>query len=234
MVVLPEILPDQRVVFVGKTGAGKTFLAHSLLIDVNRLLVLDAKGTLFHDDWNLEKWTGNHKAMQTVDEPFRIRVPFPIDGDWSPYLWEAYNARNCTIYIDEVYGVEKGTNPSDALRACITRGRELGIGVWSATQRPASIPMIVLSESDWIFEFQLRLDVDRKRIADIIGKEALEPLSGHEVIVYHDSMETPIKFAKVNINITQKNQVEETLSFREKVAKVFSARDNKKKEIQNV
>lgn len=200
MVRLPDIHPDQRVTFVGRTGAGKTYLARSLLSNVDRLFVLDAKGTLNVPDWNLEPYDETtDEEIGNPDFTFRYRIPAPLDGDWEPYLWQAYYARNCTVYIDEVYGVESGTKPSKAMQACITRGRELGVGVWCSTQRPSYIPLIILSEADWIFEFQLRIEEDKKRIASMIGRMAMKQLHGHEVIVFNDAMDKPIFFRQAKV-----------------------------------
>lgn len=198
---MPSIYPDQRVVFVGRTGSGKTYLARALLADVKRLFVFDAKGTLAKEEWALTEYDESAvKDYYDVQTEFRVRIPTPIDGDWQPYLWDAYNVRNCTVYIDEVYGVESGTKPTEAMRAVITRGRELGIGVWSATQRPSYIPLIILSEADWIFEFQLRMLDDRKRIASLIGREGLRELKNHQFIAFNDAMNEPIFFNQAKVS----------------------------------
>ena len=207
MAKLEPVLPDNRVAFVGRTGSGKTYLARALLNDVDRLIVLDAKGTITGPEWRVEDFDGASRALRNPDSEFRLRVPAPINGDWEPFLWAAYEAENCTVYIDEVYGVETGTKPSNALRACITRGRELGIGVWAATQRPSQIPLIILSEADWIFTFQLRLDVDRKRMAELIGPAALDPLSGHNVVVYNDKLEKPVRYRSIVVRESAKPTV---------------------------
>ena len=73
------------------------------------------------------------------------------------------------LYVDEVYAYATGTYVPEGLFACITRGRSRGVGGIFATQRPALIPLVILSESDVAYVFRLRLDQDRKRIRDTFG-----------------------------------------------------------------
>ena len=133
----------------------------------------------------------------------------PRDGDWDPYIDAVMERENITLYIDEVYGVVQGRNATDALRAVITRGRELGIGVWSATQRPKDIPLIVISEADWFFMFQLRVEGDRKRMAEFMapidagggyeyGVDEIH-LRDHNVIAFNDSWDYSRLYRRINI-----------------------------------
>lgn len=192
-----SIKPSDRVAFVGKTGSGKTYLAKGLLSSVQRLIVLDAKGTL--GDW-VPNFDNDLEKKLMNGEMVRARIPAPIGGDWDDILWKCYEAGNVTIYIDEVYGISEGSKPSDALRAVITRGRELGIGVWSSTQRPSWIPLIILSECEWVFTFQLRLMEDKRRMASIIGPTAYYPLRSHNVIVYNDQWDDTMIYKQAIID----------------------------------
>lgn len=160
---------DERVAYVGKTGSGKTFAAERVTGPLPRLVVLDPKGMLA-GKWNLRDWDNKEAKKLQRGEPCRIRVPAPYGGDWEPYMDAVYRAGRVCLYIDEVYGVvPPGHNPSPSFTACYTRGRELGIGVHAATQRPSKIPLFVLSEAEWTFCFRLKLKIDRKRMEETIG-----------------------------------------------------------------
>lgn len=189
---------NSRVAFVGKTGSGKTYAARLLTASLPRLIVFDPKGTLY-EGWNLEEWNDRTAKQLEKGKPVRLRVPAPIDNRWEPYFETCYYAGDCTVYIDELYGVLDGSRPGDYLRALYTRGRELNIGVWAATQRPSWVPLFALSEADWIFLFRLQMAVDRKRMAEIMGETAQRrELKNHEVLVYHQSWERPRYYDRVN------------------------------------
>lgn len=186
--MLIEVASDERAIIVGQTGSGKTFMARQLLADAKRLVVLDPKGMLrspveyedpedSYEDWHLEEWSDAGAKRLAGDGPIRLRVPSPLDGDWSDVLWTVYRAGNCMLYIDEIYGVvPPGRRPPDALNAIYTRGRELGIGAIGCSQRPTWIPLTLISESYWFFCFRLMQDADRRRMAEFMGPSVLNQI----------------------------------------------------------
>lgn len=182
---------DERVAIVGRTGAGKTYLAERLVRGLSRLVVIDPKGTLA--SWGLDDWSTTVRRELRRGEPVRARVVYPLDGDFEPVLAEIYEAGNITVYIDEVYGiVPPGSRPGPYFTALYTRGRELGIGVWAATQRPTWVPLFVLSEADWLFVFKLQLDEDRRRLAEILGGDVLRPITDrHGMWIYNVHWDRP-------------------------------------------
>jgi hypothetical protein len=173
---VPEVTVSwaDRLALCGKTGSGKTFLARALTAPVRRLLVLDPKGTLNRPDWRLQDWTPKAAREMERGKAGRLRVPYPFerDGDWSYWLQWAYSIGNVLVYIDEMYGVvEPYKRPSAALMALYTRGRELGIGTWAATQRPSAVPIVMFSEAEWLYQFRLLNPDDLKRVASWMGSE---------------------------------------------------------------
>lgn len=173
---------NQRAFIAGKTGSGKTFFARYLLQSAKRLVVLDPKGMLTREEdpgWNLTDWSAKGRKLLMSGEPCRLRVPYPQDGDWSSFVKDVFEARNVTLYIDEMYGVvSPGKTPPvlEWLVACWTRGRQLGVGVIVATQRPMWVPLFAMSEADWFFIFRLSLEEDRKRLASFMGPSAMYPI----------------------------------------------------------
>jgi hypothetical protein len=126
-------------------------------------------------------------------EPGRFRILPPIVDDltdWYEQLFAVlYATGDLTLYIDEAYAVvPPGTRAGKWLSALYTRGRELGIGVWTSTQRPTWVPLFMLSEADWFMVFRLNLKADRERLASLVGASPgiLNPIPDpHGFWLYH-------------------------------------------------
>ncbi len=201
-----KIEPYERVAFVGKTQSGKTHAAGILLGGVRRLIVIDPKGKLSNIararadkySWQLTEWEsregGTVRAAMERGEAGRLRVPAPLSGNYESVFRWAYGLENVTVYIDEMYGTETGTRPGQWLNALYTRGAEMGIGVWAATQRPANVPVVMFSESEWTFLFRLTKPDDQKKMEQEIGPLARRKLHPREFLLYHDQFDNPIYY----------------------------------------
>ncbi len=202
------------------TGTGKTYLARHLTAKIPRLVIIDTKGTL--RDWNTIAWEQGHGKLKS-SEPIRLRVQPPIDvKSINEYLdnvfLTCYRAGNLTVYIDEVYGVTPpGSSVMPSLFGLYTRGRELGIGVFSASQRPSWLPLVAISESEHFFEFRLQLADDRKRMAAFMGEEVLNtPNDPHgfyyyragdaDSVYYSKLEEDSLKLKTISAQKQEKNQ----------------------------
>lgn len=190
-VKIPPIKSDERVAFVGKTGSGKTYAAGALASGLSRLVVVDPKGLLY-GEWGLQEESRAGWKDVLNGRPVRMRIPEPYDMDYDKLLRKLMGAGPLTIYLDEVYGVMEQSGKHLGLRALYTRGREWGLGVWAAFQRPRWIPRYCLSEAEWIFCFRLQDDDDRKTVAGVIGPAAREQLTGYQFWMYNQRWERPI------------------------------------------
>lgn len=182
---------DSRFAFVGKTGSGKTTLAGYLLQPAKRLVVFDPKGTLY-GRWRLVDADARKLRLLRRGDDVRLRIgPESEYSDALELVLEAGMRKPLTVYVDETYGLLRNGRAPDGLIALATRGREHGIGLWIATQRPSWIPLHLLSEAEWFAQFRLQLTEDRKRMASLIGSEALQPIQGHDFLLYHIEWEHP-------------------------------------------
>ena len=191
-----KIEQGEHVFVAGRTGSGKTFLVKKYLENAKyKVFVLDLKKTL---DWqgipdrniayvnkleNIRK-TGKRK---TVYQPIWEEInPETIDE----FFKLIYKEEDCIVWVDELMAIGNAVKFPDWYKACLTRGRELGISVWSCTQRPATIPIISISEASHLFIFDLNMKKDRQRIAEIAGHGAFMQRPGKFVFWYFDTRKT--------------------------------------------
>lgn len=160
---------DERVVFVGATGSGKTELAKHLLRRLNRVVVLDPKHT-----FRLEGFTRRKtlpilgKRFQTIYRPDRND-----DGRLADFLDDLLRLKHVTIYVDELQSlVLRFPEATEVLTDIVRVGRERFVSVWSSMQRPKRVPIFFLSEAEAIFMFNLRRLEDRLYMSEYVGDMA--------------------------------------------------------------
>lgn len=176
------IKPNEHVFIAGRTGSGKTFLARNYLAGYENVVVLDTKGTLTWEEAE-EVTVVTHLADISRAETGKI-IYRPV---WEELAEEFYNAffrwcyerGNTIVWVDEVMSVCPNAHRiPEFYKAILTRGRELNVAAWSITQRPANIPLVIMSESTHFFVFDLNLEEDRKRLTEITGMIELSKKPG--------------------------------------------------------
>lgn len=159
-----------RAAFVGQTGSGKTTLARFMLMPRPYVVVFDAKGLI---DWPNYRVCTHLSELTEAKENRLIYKPVYEELQDEEIRDEAfewiYLRKNTTLYIDEIYAWSKGDVYPWHLGACLTRGRERGIQVFIATQRPSRVPQVMFSESEHVYCFNLKMPQDRERMRDITG-----------------------------------------------------------------
>jgi len=168
--------PSDRALFAGQTGSGKTTLARELLSHREYVVVLDGKGTI--------DWPGYERAttLQHLYDSHPEKQPRLIfrpdyatlanERAMDDFFRWVYDRRRTTLYVDETASVTRGDIFPFHYGACLMRGRERGVEVWSATQRPMRIPIIAQSEAEHAYIFRLRMPQDRQRIEQTTGIDA--------------------------------------------------------------
>lgn len=189
--------PDQRLLIVGATGTGKTTLAKQILLPYKPLIVIDSKCT-----YGGKGGTPGYEMVTSPAGLKRIRasvthIQYRPDerhqnaSDYDEvYKW-CYRRQEIMVYTDEAFLVHHGSYAPDYLRACVTCGRELGIGMVTGTQRPRGIDLRLLTEAEIFISFDLRHRDDRKRMAEMGGEEFMTRPPRHAFWVWRAGDETP-------------------------------------------
>lgn len=183
---LKNLMPSrtERMLIVGTTGCGKTTLADHLLeaAKYETILVIDPKcmfgGKKGKEGYEMVRSPAQLRRMRKGDHRIQFRPDEKHSTVWDydeVYRW-AYRRRDVMVYTDETFAVMNRSYSPDGLRACITQGRELGVGMIFATQRPKGIDLRILTESEVFAMFALRHKDDRKRVAEFMGEEVMSPL----------------------------------------------------------
>jgi len=178
---------DQHVFIAGMTGSGKSHLARAYLSVFPRVVKLDTKGEAL-DDIRKKKnpWPQVDPKKLVIVQRLDDVIDADADGypkiiycptfdELEPNMYNeffkwAYFRKNITVWVDELMEVtDSPHNILPYLKAILTRGRSRDTAAWMCTQRPLGIPPLCISQSFHIFAFDLNIDQDRKKIADVTG-----------------------------------------------------------------
>jgi len=201
---MAEIKDSHHVFIAGTTGSGKTFLAKTYLAGSDKpVFVLDTKRTF---EWEqipdkqliicnrleqIPNATANYKYII-----YRPEFDEQTQEFFNSFFKYCFQLRNCTVYVDEAMQV--CPNPykmPEYYKAILTQGRELNVNVWSASQRPSNIPVLIMSESAHWFIFRLNAPADRKKLIDYTGYDEFDEILPQYVFLYYDtnSIKMPVK-----------------------------------------
>jgi hypothetical protein len=202
-----SIRAGDRCFIVGTTGSGKTYLAEKLLSVRADVVVVDPKHGF---EWETHTY-GKGVTTEDFREVVRHEGPAPLIYRPSlsecalgiPWFWVwVWNRTNTIAYVDEVTAITTPTKIPYEFARCIQMGRSKQIGVWCGTQRPARVPIVILSEAEHDFIFRLRNPADSKRMAEYSDPAILaDPARGHDFWYYGDRDQVLLKTDAKHIRI---------------------------------
>lgn len=163
-----QIKNNERVIFLGTTGSGKTVLAKRFLARLSRVLVIDPKHT-----FTLPGFTRT-KEVPLFTHNFRIIFrPSRADDDrLADLIYRLNKQKDVTIYVDELSTLAESPFFKQAVieLADVARtGRERKVALWMSVQRPRRTPRIFFSEAEVFFQFKLKSGEDRDYISEFLG-----------------------------------------------------------------
>lgn len=159
----------------GATGTGKSKLAEFLVNDPHKRwsIVYDPKHSRTLGQWENQTIIYDWPELQDSEARRIIYRPSLEEAEDKAaelafFRW-VYEQQHVRIYVDECSALLGDSRPNFYLKGCLTRGRELGVSVLAATQRPVSLPLITMTEASRFYVFRLNMEEDRERITKITG-----------------------------------------------------------------
>lgn len=165
--------PGQHVTLLGPTNAGKTTLAYQLLGETTHEKLPGVVLVMKPRDKTVEKWNkelGYRKVRAWPPAPsiWQPRRPpgytvwpkhtFNPDIDderlysvFRSTILDSYRRGDRVIFADELLGLTNDLNLKTEVRAVLTRGRSMGVGFWTSSQRPFDVPLYAYNQASHLF-----------------------------------------------------------------------------------
>lgn len=198
---LNQIKNDEHVFISGITGSGKTYWIETYLAGANWVLKLDTKGESL-----IKISQGEHPWIQVNNDDLVIYTDFQSltghnwkrktkviycpdfeeldDSNFLPefFKWAYFKFNNpnepFVLWVDELKDVVP--NPQSMpryLKAFYSKGRFFKSVIYGASQEPAHLHSMVMSQATHIISFDLPMLTHRKKLSEMSGAgEFLQPL----------------------------------------------------------
>lgn len=183
----------KRIAVFGMSGSGKTELAHSLLKNRKRVLVVDPKGSFAKKDEyeELKHFSQIKPFLEDMgDGAFRaVYMPEALQGPkrlstlgsmlldlQSEYFWtDGEKGQEITLVVDELHDLFPLGLPGGlpGFAEVCTKGRESGINVIGISQSPSSVHQKFRANLNMVAAFEFSFINDRKAIARAMEDEAV-------------------------------------------------------------
>lgn len=181
---IPTIRGDQRALFIGKTGSGKSYLARYMLKVARskgwRIVIIDPKRDWMGRSTKRRKFA--EKPPGTIDNPvlvseFRPEIAVQIiqPAAWSDevgrFLMAIMATGNTIIYFDELTQLVTANFVPIEFAIPFTQGRSVNVACWAGTQRPVGLPRLVKDQASIIFLFRVTSYKDREVLGPYMSVE---------------------------------------------------------------
>ncbi len=199
---------DERAIFIGGTGSGKTNLAMEMASHYNKVIYIDTQNNLkpkhaytllttlnefywlwaFKQDKHiLYRPKREHRNKHSFNKLFKMLSSWGKPKNKKTDLYP----NPFLIYIDDAYALGHGIhNFPDMTIEIATQDRQKGIGLWVACQRPVNIPVPLRTECAYYYIFYLSYDDDIDEISKYgRPKKALKELIQNDLILDHSFIE---------------------------------------------
>lgn len=203
-----EVKPDERAAAIGQSGSGKTFLSlrliHRVILRNGNLALIDPKRLLeIPKTWDIKVYDNADKILREKPKQFCYR-PKPADlrnfDAYDKVYRYCYNLGNIFVYSDDMVGIVHRSKWPDYLQICYQMGRQKKVAMLSAFQRPAHVPLFLMSEASKFYVFRLTMNSDIKRVHEFCNGYDPQRLTQRYSFMFQDINEMdnaePVKLTK--------------------------------------
>jgi len=188
----------EHLAAIAPTGAGKTTLFSELMPYRKYNIMFGTKPADDTYDWILKN---GFQRIESVDEirsyhnnyllwpSQRKTIPQTLIAQRKAFA-EAMDVivqqRSWTVWVDESKYIAEMPKLRTELTYCLEQLRSIDATVICGAQRPAFLPLSVLSNSSHIFMWKTTLDTDAKRLGDIGGVDAKQVMLEAKTLDRHE------------------------------------------------
>jgi len=166
---------EEKIVIVGASGSGKTYLANQIMKGLNGISVWvhdpnyqfhSSRAMVFHDLSEMLKVYDSAKRGHYILQPHQND-----ENTFRRFNAEAFKRGNLVLIEDEIHNWLSKQKVLKEFNQVILSGRPRGISVISISSRPASCPNHILSNVKHVFAFKLNLESDVKFLEGYLGND---------------------------------------------------------------
>jgi adenylate kinase family enzyme len=140
-----------RILVLGESGSGKTYLAKHIVPNFPRHIIVSP----YHGEWQGEK-----NVIYTVNASETYRA-----------IEKALKAGNVFIVVDDADLFLENYLDDDNIRLLLIGSRHFGVGYLMISRRTQDVPKLLLKQANKVFIFQTDLDRDLEIIKNNFGEE---------------------------------------------------------------
>ena len=166
---------DEKIVIVGASGSGKTYLANQIMKGLNGITVWvfdpnyqfhSSRAMVFNDLSEMLKVYDSAKRGHYILQPHQND-----ENTFRRFCSEAFKRGNLVLIMDEIHNWLTKQRVLKEFNQVILSGRPRGISCVSISSRPASCPNHILSNAKHVFAFKLNLESDVKFLEGYLGND---------------------------------------------------------------
>ena len=166
---------EEKIVIVGASGSGKTYLANEIMKGLNGISVWvfdpnyqfhSSRAMVFNDLSEMLKVYDQAKRGHYILQPHDSS-----EHTFRRFNAEAFKRGNLVLIEDEIHNWLSKQKVLKEFNQVILSGRPRGISVISISSRPASCPNHILSNVKHVFAFKLNLESDVKFLEGYLGND---------------------------------------------------------------